>query len=205
MKDIIKLGVILMVYSAVAGLFLGWVNNATDPKIREQKRLEIETAIKEVLPASATFFETKTFPSTDGKSQDTVFIGYSDSTKQTIIGFAAMAKGSGFSSTISTMVGLNVDMSINAIKVISQSETPGLGTKLVEPEFITQFPSKNSEQLAVDKDGGTIKSITGATISSRACTNSIKALITKLSKLPELKPAIPDSTTSDSTALAQSV
>ena len=37
-------------------------------------------------------------------------------------------------------------------------------------------------QLTVDKDGGTIESITGATISSRAVTNSIYKALEDLEK-----------------------
>jgi electron transport complex protein RnfG len=75
------------------------------------------------------------------------------------------------------------------MKVLSQVETPGLGTKVEEvkygdedPWFTQQFLQKSAATLAVDKDGGEIQSITGATISSRALTKSVVAAYEKLLK-----------------------
>ncbi|MEJ2050951.1 MAG: FMN-binding protein [Calditrichota bacterium] len=48
-----------------------------------------------------------------------------------------------------------------------------------------QFIGKGIDDLRVDKDGGPIVSITGATITSRAITNSIREKLSSL--LPELK------------------
>ena len=79
------------------------------------------------------------------------------------------------------MVGVDTTGKIIGLKVIAQTETPGLGTKIEEvkygeksPWFQDQFIKRTADGLAVDKDGGEIKSITGATISSRAVAVSIK-------------------------------
>ncbi len=175
MKDIVKLGATLMIYAALAGLFLGWVYTKTAPQIAKQQRLERERAIREVMPAGATVFDEDTLP--DGT---VVVVGYADETKERPVGYAAVAVGAGFSSNIKTMVGLNTDLTVSAIKVLYQSETPGLGTHTQDEWFQKQFAGKGPEELLVDKDGGAIKSITGATISSRAVANSVRALVEKL-------------------------
>ena len=71
--------------------------------------------------------------------------------------------------------------------MLSQVETPGLGTKVEEvkygeddPWFTRQFLGKTANAVAVDKDGGDIQSITGATISSRALAKSVVAAYEKL-------------------------
>ncbi|MCD6418228.1 RnfABCDGE type electron transport complex subunit G [bacterium] len=178
MKDILKLGLTLMIYAAVAGLLLGFIYTKTKPKIDEQAKMEKEQAIKEVMPAGAAVIVEDTL--SDGMI---ISVGYSDETKTKPVGYAAMAYGVGFSSTIKTMVGLTTDFKVNAIKVISQSETPGLGTHTQDEWFKLQFANKTVDELLVDKDGGTIKAITGATISTRAVTNSIKELILKLKSI----------------------
>ena len=76
---------------------------------------------------------------------------------------------------------LSNDMKINKIEIVSQAETPGLGAKCTEPGFAEKYTGLGKEQLLVDKDGGTIKSITGATISTRAITESIKSAVEILS------------------------
>jgi len=173
MKSIIKPGITLMIYGLIAGLGLGYINSLTSPVIEAQEEVARMAAIEEVLPEAQVF---------DPDTVDSVqyITGYADSSEITPVGYIITAYGNGFSSTIKTVVGLNPDFTISAIEIVYQSETPGLGTKSVEitdgpePWFEMQFDDKLYNNLAVDKDGGDIKSITGATITSRAITNSVK-------------------------------
>ncbi|MCD6595398.1 RnfABCDGE type electron transport complex subunit G [bacterium] len=181
MKNILKLGFILMAYAGIAGVLLGWVYTKTKPKIDLQEKLEREQAIREVLPDGIEIFEENTLD--DGT---VLIIGYSDDSKQNVLGYAAMAVGTGFSSNVRTMLGLTPDFKVNAIKVIYQSETPGLGTHSQDSWFQKQFSGKTKGDLLVNKDGGKIEAITGATISSRAVTNSVRELVEKLSHNPKL-------------------
>lgn len=63
--------------------------------------------------------------------------------------------------------GVAPDYSITGASVISHAETSGLGAKITESEFLDSFVGQ-TEGMAVTKDGGTVDSITAATISSRA-------------------------------------
>ena len=81
----------------------------------------------------------------------------------------------GFSGTINIMVGFDMDGNIIGTSVLSHSETPGLGAKMTEPAFYTQFIGKNpaSFRLAVRKDGGDVDAITASTITSRAYCDAV--------------------------------
>jgi len=183
MKNILKFGLTLMIYALVAGLLLGWIYTKTKPKIDEQARLEKELAIKAVMPADAVAFkETELSDGTE------VVIGFADEAMTQVAGYAAIAVGGGFSSNIMTMVGITLDWKINTIKVISQSETPGLGTHTQDNWFQEQFAGRSQDELVVNKDGGTVKAITGATISTRAVTNSIKELLNKIQSMRDELP-----------------
>jgi electron transport complex protein RnfG len=185
MKDIIKLGLILLLVTAIAGAALSLVNNVTKPRIEEQKRLVTERALIAALPEADKNHIAPVI------ENDTIryYIGYKDSMKQEITGYAFVAKQYGYSSEIQTMVGVDSLGKVIGLKVIQQVETPGLGTKI---ELIPygdslswaqkQIIGKMSDELAVDKDGGQITSITGATISSRAVVNSIKNGLEMLNK-----------------------
>lgn len=178
MKEILKLGGILLLVTAIAGAALSMVNAITKPKIEEQKRLVTQRALIAALPTADASAIDSVF--IDGKFMD-YFIGYSDTSKKEIAGYSFVAKGAGYSSVIETMVGVDTTGTIIGLKIMHQVETPGLGTKIEEVRygessswFQDMFLNKVADGLAVDKDGGEIKSITGATISSRAVANSIK-------------------------------
>lgn len=183
MKEILKLGGILLLVTAIAGAALSMVNAITKPRIEEQKRLVTERALTTALPSAD---KNAIVPVKEGE-ETKYYVGYTDTLKTAIVGYAFVAKGPGYSSIIETMVGVDTTGEILGLTVMQQVETPGLGTKIEEisygestPYFQDQFLGMKSDGLAVDKDGGQIKSITGATISSRAVTNSIKDGLQKL-------------------------
>lgn len=76
----------------------------------------------------------------------------------------------GYGGNVWLMVGLLPDGNINNIVVLEHKETPGLGTKMNDAEFKNQFIGQNpgSFNIMVEKDGGEIDALTGATITSRA-------------------------------------
>ncbi|MGI5865277.1 MAG: RnfABCDGE type electron transport complex subunit G, partial [Myxococcales bacterium] len=80
----------------------------------------------------------------------------------------------GFGGDVTFMIGVTADAKVHAIRLLSHKETPGLGTKLAEEKFASQFKGISIPEggLKVTKDGGTIQAITGATISSRTATRS---------------------------------
>jgi electron transport complex protein RnfG len=108
-----------------------------------------------------------------------------------LVGYIFNAPGKGYSSTIMTIAAVDTAFNIVGIKITSQQETPGLGSKCQEikygekePWFQLQYfksywehhnkPPLNAMTVAVDKDNGIIHSITGATITTRAITNAIR-------------------------------
>ena len=113
----------------------------------------------------------------------TYWIGYTDAAHQTVGGYAFVAAGRGFSSTIETLVGVDPGGTITGARVLSQKETPGYGDQVQEvkdgedaPWFTRQYTGLSSaDEIAFGDDGGKVDAITGATISSRAVTESIAA------------------------------
>lgn len=174
MKEYIKFGFVLFVVSALASGILAYINNFTEPIIAQNQLKEKEAARKEVLPNAASFDSIAVI------NNETAYIAKDKSGK--IIGYTFVAAKYGYSSNVKTMVGLNTDFAINKIKIIYQSETPGLGANSEKPYFQDQFAKMKQENLKVDKDGGDVKSLTGATITSRAVTNSINEGIATMQK-----------------------
>ena len=186
MRDIVKLGMILGIYALVAGSALAFVNGKTMPRIIENKAAAENDARSKVLPGMSGGFELineeSTFP---------YWIGWKDGGKTEIGGYIFIARGSGYSSVIESMVGVGSDGGIVSVIIMSQQETPGLGAKVQEirhgesePWFPRLFEGKSmQDNVKVKQDGGTIDSITGATISSRTVTGSINKGLVELQKI----------------------
>jgi electron transport complex protein RnfG len=90
------------------------------------------------------------------------------------VGVATIASAMGFSDQIIIMVGLDKANNIVNYEVLSQKETPGLGTKCVD-WFKNQINGKSiNTDFKVKQDGGDVDAITAATISSRAFLNAVE-------------------------------
>lgn len=184
MRDILKLGGILGFVTILAAAILAIVNGITQPLIEAQRVMALQEAVSLALPVTSPT-SIRSVPA-DTK-EPLFFVGLDSTDSSKIAGYAFVAVGKGYSSSIRTMVGVDTSMKIVGLKVLSQSETPGLGTKVEEikygekdPWFLRQLIGKLGPKLAVTKDGGEIEAITGATISSRALANSIVAGIKQL-------------------------
>lgn len=102
-----------------------------------------------------------------------------------IVGYAVDTyTENGFSGTINLMAGFKPDGTIFNLSVLAHKETPGLGTKMAEPEFKDQFMGKDPAGFAlqVSKDGGPVDAITAATISSRAFCDAVQRAYNTLQK-----------------------
>lgn len=83
----------------------------------------------------------------------------------------------GYGGAIEVMTGIRPDGTVSGVTILSMSETPGLGAKTKESSFLRQYTGANAPDLAVNKDGGTVNAVSGATISSRAVTEAVNSAI----------------------------
>jgi electron transport complex protein RnfG len=168
MKNFARLTLVLFVVCGAAAGALAFVNQITKPKIIEQAKRERAAALKEVLPEATDFNEV-----VSGKVWDAVKDGEK-------IGSVVITVAKGYSGNIWIVFGLSPDNSLAGIKILTQSETPGLGAKIVERAFLDQFRGKTSGSIALKKDdpaGGSIDAVSAATISSRAVTNTVRSTL----------------------------
>ncbi|HHI87723.1 MAG TPA: RnfABCDGE type electron transport complex subunit G [Candidatus Cloacimonetes bacterium] len=172
MKEIIRPALILLIICVIASVILAIIYKQTAPLIAQNKLMAEEQARKTVLPEAAVFkpvIENDQILYYEGFDTDSSLVGYVFSCFQY-----------GYSSDVKTMVGLTTNLKISAITVVSQMETPGLGANCTKLGFLNQFSGKDPAEIYVDKDGGDIQSLTGATITSRAVTNAIRDTFLKI-------------------------
>jgi electron transport complex protein RnfG len=183
MNSYVKLGLVLFLISAIFSGMLAFVNQVTAPKIQANKEKTATEARIQLLPEAKSFDEKS-----DGDF--IYYVAKNDSGKA--IGYVVTAKKRGYSSIVETLVGVDANMTIKSIKVLNQAETPGLGDKyqkyptLENPQFAQQFPGKTVADMKVKKDGGVIDTFSGATISGRTITISIKEALEHLAKLEQV-------------------
>jgi len=160
MKEMVRYGFILALICIIASGLLAGMNLLTKARINAQAQDEEEASLKEVLP------EGERFEAVKAGEEVLYYKAYDKSGK--FIAVAFKASGKGYSSIIESMVGMDRNGVIGAIKILSQNETPGLGARIAEPGFASGFSSKSLNDL------DNIQAITGATISSRAVIDSVK-------------------------------
>jgi Na+-translocating ferredoxin:NAD+ oxidoreductase subunit G len=173
----------LTLISLVSSACLGFVYEFTKKPIELSILNKKLNAIKLVVPEFTNNPNEEMFRLATGDG-DSLEI-YPARKDDTIVGYAVNTFTSkGFSGNISLMAGFKPDGTIFNITVLEQKETPGLGTKMTEPEFKDQFNDKNPAdfELKVKKDGGPVDAITAATISSRAFCDAVNKAYNTLQK-----------------------
>lgn len=173
----------LTLIALVSSALLGFVYEITKEPIALSNFNKKLNAIKQVVPEFSNNPDDEMFrlPTGEGDSLDI----YPAKKDDIIVGYAVNTYTSkGFSGNISLMAGFKPDGTIINITVLEQKETPGLGTKMVEPQFKDQFNDKNPGVFAlkVKKDGGQVDAITAATISSRAFCDAVQRAYNTLQK-----------------------
>lgn len=159
----------LLAICLVCSGLLGGMYAMTKGKIDEASAKKNSAAIKEVLPESAAVIEEDRTVETGGR---TYVYNLAYDGKGDVVGVALNVTSDGFGGPLVIKVGFDRNGVIWNTKVLSQSETPGLGAKCKEPKFADQFRGFDpaSRKLAVRKDGGDVDAITASTITSRAYT-----------------------------------
>jgi electron transport complex protein RnfG len=94
--------------------------------------------------------------------------------------YAVKIEVDGYGGIITAMVGVNADGTVRNVVISGMSETAGLGTRISEDKFRSQYEGK-AAGITVAKSGepkdNEIAAVSGATISSRAITKGVNAAI----------------------------
>lgn len=191
MKTTLHLIATLVAVGLVAGASLSLVNgwaqpliDANETKVKMAGVMEVvpggaaSKPISEVAPGPASADNLEAYQVLDGQGQ--------------VLGWAVFGEGTGFSDKIRLMVGVSPDLGHTlGIKILKDSETPGLGTKIREGAYPDQFfgrgrpaPGLEAGPLTVVKGAAEapneVQAITGATISSKAVVSIVNESVSKL-------------------------
>ncbi|MEH6445126.1 MAG: electron transport complex subunit RsxG [Oceanospirillaceae bacterium] len=180
--NVLGIGVFALITALLIAVTFVLTKDSIASNIKQQKSAKLFEII------GATKFNNDVFEQTielDGtpfgyKNSITAYIAMQDTEIQAII-FPVLT-GRGYSGDISLLVGVNADTSVAGVRVISHTETPGLGDKLElkKSPWLLSF-NQQKKQLnniwAVKKDGGEFDQFTGATITPRAVVNAVGGVL----------------------------
>ena len=173
---ILRLTVTLLLICAVVAGALAGVNAITKDAIAANQAKKTQEALAVVLPG-ASGLEQMPLSGDTGIVSAVYVSGES---------YAVEVNPAGFDGEITMMVGISGGQ-VTGISVISHTETPGLGAVAAAANakgdsFRGQFVDA-AGVLAVDKDGGQIDALTGATITSRAVVDGVNAALEYVASL----------------------
>lgn len=185
MKSSLKnMVVVLLLISTITAFLVALVNDVTKDAIAESNiRAKNEAKFKVLGTSGSEAHITRDTVrmigdfainvSTIARNDDNAVIGYAVE--------APSITKNGYADRITLMVGFKEEGDltvINAVEVLSQKETPGLGANMtkvgnsLEHSILGANPAEL--KFAVTKEGGSFDALTGSTISSRAYANAVE-------------------------------
>lgn len=183
MNEGVRMFFVLTGVTAICALLLGGAHELTRAPIETQKLRYVKgPAIRTALgpvdndPLAARFtVNSERGPVTlfPGKKQDSV------------IAVALETSAHGYGGEINVITAFDLQSGdCRSVAVSHSSETPGIGSRVMQPQFTNQFRRLNPQQCAALRaDGGTIDAVSGATVSSRALCSAVakaQALFTSI-------------------------
>lgn len=186
---LIKLTVTLLITCVVVAAALGGVNAITKDKIAEIEWENTVNAMKNVVadPDNTEFSDA--LENTDAMAEAAKGAGGSlDSVYEVQVGgqsagYAIKVVASGSQGNIVMMVGLDGEGIVTGVAIVSNAETSGIGSKVMENEnntagvpVLDQFQGKSAAD-GVLSVGTNVDAITGATVSTKGVTTGVNTAL----------------------------
>lgn len=169
-KESIAPTLVLVIICFVITLGLVATYGITKPIIDTNQAKANDIARTQVVPNGDSF------SSVDANTSD-VITSYDVANNKAGVAITSTAKS--FGGTITVMTGMDQDGKITGVKVTNHSDTPGLGTKAMTPEYLEgTYNGKDASAFSADavKDSG-LDYIVGASISSNGIYNAVKEAV----------------------------
>lgn len=181
MNKTIKLGLILLAFTVLAAGILAFLNLQTRDIIAEVQVKANNEARQEVLPSGKDFKELDEAAFTEAIKDTPNVEEIYEGTDGDVVGYTIKTVLSGYSGPVVVMTGIDTEGAITGMKVVSNTETPGLGANASNPEFQEQYAGKSAEgEVELVKNNptdGQVQALTGATITSKTVTDSVNEAI----------------------------
>lgn len=171
-KEILHISLVLMIICASVALILSFADSITRDRIEENEEAEQKSAITALFGGETIEY---TPIETESVGINAIY-DVKDGTGR--LGYAVSVSPSGFGGNIDMMVGIDTAGKVLGVRIVSLSETPGLGTRVRDDAFLSAFVGKEG---SVELGHG-VDAISGSTISSRAVTLGVNNALSALNE-----------------------
>jgi len=165
---IARLTLTLFAITAVVALLLSLVNAVTKDTIAQKEQEKLDAALAEVMPG-----EGITYTSVLEQDGQVVYEALSGGDK---LGWCVQVAPNGYGGAITLVVGVDPELKVTGVSIVSHSETSGMGSKADDPQWLSQFVGKSGE-ITVKTGENKIDAVSGATVTSRAITKGVNAAL----------------------------
>ena len=176
-KYIIKLTVTLLLTCMVVAGLLGWVNSTWEKTVAAMQKVIEADDFSDAMELTDDMTAAAT---AQGGTLAAVYQAQSGGQP---VGYAINVEASGSQGTISMMVGIDMDGAVTGVSIVTNSETSGIGSKVMSNEPLTngtrvldQFIGKSAAD-GVLSVGSNVDAITGATVSTKGVTTGVNAAL----------------------------
>jgi electron transport complex protein RnfG len=174
MREMVKLFIVVTLFSSISGGLLAMVKSTTQEKIELQQLTYVKgPAINQVLEGCTNNPLEDRFKLKDGGREIDFFIGEFEGKRNTV---AFENAGNGFGGAMGVMVAIDMENDqIRGIGITTHSETPGVGSRVkTDPSFRRQFKGISVDAaFKIKAEGGDIDAISGATVSSKGVADTV--------------------------------
>ena len=182
-KYITKLTVTLLVTCIIVAGLLGLVNGVTAGPIAQINQQKTEQAMAQVVSDPSSFQAVTELPQAAVDAATAAGGTLTELYDGQGAGYVLKVVASGSQGNIEMMVGVDGDGVVTGVSIVDNSETAGIGSKVMENEplasgtgVLDQFAGKSAADgtLAV---GTNVEAITGATVSTKGVTTGVNAAL----------------------------
>ncbi len=188
MKKEIWMVTILVLVATVSAGVLGFINVSTRPIIKRNEARNLREAVLNSVNVQFESDDLKEKFESEFKTEELegkeFYLRYDEEGELTEVSFEI--SGSGFQGPITGIISLKPDLeTIVGLEFLDHQETPGLGARITEEEFLSQFNGKvlKPEILVVTDAGDAenkVDAITGATRTSKAVQGIINGSVSEV-------------------------
>lgn len=180
-KEMLRAALVLLAVCASCALLLSGLSLLLSARIEANTASALTSAMARVLPADE--YVQVDF---ENKEEDKVLSIYEARSGDALLGYCVETTARDYDGEMTVCVAVDTDDKVIAVEIISMSGKNGVGSKVKDSSFLTQFEEKSGTVTAVKgmpKTEAQVSAVSGATTSSQAVAECVNHAVAAVSQI----------------------